>query len=225
MSNCRNFSLIVPVAGDNVENGLIPKVFTPDREGIMWCVKSIIGLNYQDFDNIYFAILNKHVELFDIDKLMQLQFKRLGLKNSKVVILDHPTNTQSETIVMTIEKENISGSVFIKDADSFFEAEVTPENNVAVYPLENLNLVDPQHKSYVAVDDMQHVTNIIEKKIVSNLFNAGGYGFENSNDFLESYYKYNKLGKIYISHLIYAMLLNGNIFYPIKVKNYADLNL
>ena len=225
MSNCGNFSLIVPAAGDNVENGLIPKVFTPDREGIMWCVKSIMGLNYQDFDNIYFAILNKHVELFDIDKLMQLQFKRLGLKNSKIVILDNPTNTQSETIAMTIEKENISGSVFIKDADSFFEAEVTPENNVAVYPLENLNLVDPQHKSYVAVDDMQHVTNIIEKKIVSNLFNAGGYGFENSNDFLESYYKYNKLGKIYISHLIYAMLLSGNIFYPIKVKNYADLNL
>ena len=170
MSNSKNFSLIVPAASDKgTEAGTMPHIFSTGRDGVLMCVKSVLGLNLEAFDSIYFTILRKHAEAFDTDSLLKLQFRRLGLGNVNIVILDEPTATQAETIVRTIEKEEITGSIFVKDADCFFRAEVFPENGVAVYPLEHLELVDPRHKSYVAVDDMQHVTNIIEKRVVSHL--------------------------------------------------------
>ncbi len=226
MSNSNKFSLIVPVAADKPEYaGCMPYMFAPDKDGTMLCVKSIMGLNLEVFDNIYFTILRKHAEAYDIDKLLELQFKRSGLGKARIVILDTPTATQAATIVETITKENIGGAIFIKDADGYFSAEIYPENGVAVYPLEQLDLVDPRNKSYVAVDDMQHITNIIEKRVVSHLFNAGGYCFENVSDFLEAYSRYNVLGHIYLSHLIYSLLLEGHTFRPIKVTEYSDWNI
>lgn len=226
MSNSKNFSLIVPAASDKGnESGAMPRIFSTGRDGVLMCVKSMLGLNLDAFDNIYFTILRKHAEAFDTDSLLRLQFRRLGLDNVHIVILDEPTATQAETIVRTIEKEEITGSIFVKDADCFFRAEVFPENGVAVYPLEHLELVDPRHKSYVAVDDMQHVTNIIEKRVVSHLFNAGGYCFEDVAKFLKAYDKYASLGHFYLSHLIYAMLLDGDLFRPIQVKEYNDWNI
>lgn len=226
MSNSKNFSLIVPAASDKgTEAGTMPHIFSTGRDGVLMCVKSVLGLNLEAFDSIYFTILRKHAEAFDIDSLLTLQFRRLGLGNVNILILDEPTATQAETIVRTIEKENITGAIFVKDADCFFRAEVYPENGVAVYPLEQLELVDPRHKSYVAVDDMQHVTNIIEKRVVSHLFNAGGYCFEDVAKFLKAYDKYASLGSVYLSHLIYAMLLDGELFRPIQVKEYNDWNI
>lgn len=226
MSNSQNFSLIIPAAADKAEyEKLLPKIFSPDKEGVMKCVKSILGLNLECFGNIYFTILRKHAERYDIDVLLDLQLRRLGLDKAKIVILDEHTSTQAETVAKTIEIEKIEGAIFIKDADSFFNAEIFPENGVAVYPLEKLELVDPRNKSYVSVDDMQHITNIIEKRVVSNLFSVGGYCFENVNDFLEVYRQHKDLGAIYLSHLIYSMLLNGNIFRPIRVSDYIDFNL
>lgn len=226
MSNSKNFSLIVPAASDKgTEASTMPRIFSTGRDGVLMCVKSVLGLNIEAFDNIYFTILRKHAEAFDIDSLLKLQFRRLGLGNVHIVILDKPTATQAETIVRTIEKENITGAIFVKDADCFFRAEVYPENGVAVYPLEQLELVDPRNKSYVAVDDMQHITNIIEKRVVSHLFNAGGYCFEDVANFLKAYDKYASLGAIYLSHLIYAMLLEGESFRPIQVKEYNDWNI
>ena len=188
-------------------------------------MKSILGLNLDIFDSIYFTILRKHAERYDLDVLLELQLRRLGLDKAKIVILDEPTSTQAETVAKTIEQEEIEGSIFIKDADSYFNAEIYPENGVAVYPLEKLKLVDPRNKSYVSVDDMQHITNIIEKRVVSNLFSVGGYCFENVNDFLEVYRQHKDLGQIYLSHLIYSMLLNGNLFRPIRVSAYNDWNI
>ncbi len=226
MSSSNKFSLIVPIAADKPEYaGNMPYMFAPDKDGTMLCVKAIMGLNFEVFDNIYFTILRKHAEAYDIDKLLELQFRRSRLDKARIVILDTPTATQAETIAETISKENIEGAIFIKDADGYFMAEIFPENGVAVYPLEELDLVDPRNKSYVAVDDMQHITNIIEKRIVSNLFNAGGYCFENVNDFLEAYNKYKTLGHIYLSHLIYSLLLDGHTFRPIKVTEYSDWNI
>lgn len=226
MSNSDKFSLIVPAAADKPEYaGKMPYMFAPDSDGVIFCVKAIMGLNLEAFDNIYFTILRKHAEAYDIDKLLELQFKRLGLEKAKIVVLDNPTSTQAETVVETIQRENITGSIFIKDADGYFSAEVFPENGVAVYPLEQLNLVNPRNKSYVAVDDMQHITNIIEKRIVSNLFNVGGYCFENVEDFLEVYSTHAELGHIYLSHLIYSMLLEGYTFRPVKVTEYNDWNI
>ena len=220
------FSLIVPVAADTAQSeNRIPRVFTPGDDGTLLCIKAITGLNLDVFDNIYFTILRKHAERYDVDSLLRLQFGRLGLEKAKIIILDEPTSSQAETVARTIEKADIDGAIFIKDADGCFEAEVYPENGVAVYPLERLDLVDPKNKSYVSVDDMQHITNIIEKRVVSHLFNAGGYCFENAAEFLDVFNQLKDHANLYLSHIIYYMLLERNLFRPIEISNYTDLNL
>ncbi len=220
------FSLIVPVAADTAQSeNRIPRVFTPGDDGTLLCIKAITGLNLDVFDNIYFTILRKHAERYDVDSLLRLQFDRLGLQKAEIIILDEPTSSQAETIARTIEKADIDGAIFIKDADGYFEADVYPENGVAVYPLERLDLVDPKNKSYVSVDDMQHITNIIEKRVVSHLFNAGGYCFEDASKFLDVYNQLKGYNPLYLSHIIYYMLLERNLFRPIHIHHYSDLNL
>lgn len=219
----KSFSLIVPIAADKpAYEHEMPYVFGLNKAGIMQCVNSILGLNLDAFDKIYFTILSKHEMEYKLKDLFALQFKRLKLENAKVVVLNESTSSQPETVYRTIEQESIEGSIFIKDADCSFTSEIEQRNSVAIYPLESLEWVNPQHKSYVAVDDMFYVTNIIEKKIVSHYFCAGGYCFETVEDFKETYDKVCNSHPLYISHLIYYMLLNKKIFRPILVKDYID---
>jgi tRNA A-37 threonylcarbamoyl transferase component Bud32 len=220
------FSLIVPVAADNAsQSNAMPYVFSLDQSGIMLCIRSIQGLNLETFDNIYFTILRKHAQLFCLDEMFKLQFKRLGLNNAHLVILDNPTKSQVETVQQTLTQEGIKGSIFVKDADGFFTGEVRRENGVAVFALENLEMVDPRHKSYVSLDDMYYVTNIIEKRIISHYFNVGGICLENTDTF-QYYYRHllemSDDGKMCMSHIVYAMLLDKLKFRPIMAKDYKD---
>lgn len=223
MTCSKKFNLIVPAAADKPEyEDLFPYIFLPAKDGVMICVKSILGLNLDAFDNIYFTILRKHAERHHIKELLELQFKSCGIGHVRIVILDEPTKNQAETIYQTIKQENITGSIFIKDADGSFEAHVEPHNGVAVYPLEKMEYIDPRNKSYVAVDDMHYITNIIEKRVVSHFFNAGGYCFQSAEDFCRFYSELASYQRLYLSHIIYAMLLHKKTFRPIIVKNYRD---
>lgn len=218
-----SFSLLIPAAANNQKDkGKMPFIFSLDHEGIMLCVCAIMGLPLHNFDAIYFTILKEHCEQYCLREMLELQFKRLCLKNAHVVVLDQPTSSQAETVYQTIREYNIKGSIFIKDADGFFTCEVYPKNSVTIYPLESLKRVNPQDKSYVAVDDMYYVTNIIEKKIISHYFNTGGYCFENVDDFCIYYLKLKDHEGLYLSHLIYSMLLDKYIFRPVLVKQYVD---
>lgn len=220
----KTFDLIVPAAADNVTDlNQMPFIFNLDKNGIMLCVKAVLGLNVEIFDNIYFTILRKHAEKFNVDEMMILQFKRLGLSNAQLLILDEPTASQSETVYKTIKKMRIQGSIFIKDADGYFCGTIRRENGIATYQLESMSLVNPQNKSYVAVDDMYCITNVIEKRIVSHWFNVGGSCFEDSELFCKVYEKLSKIQpNLYVSHIIYTLLLSKIKFRPIEVRDYVD---
>lgn len=215
-------TLIVPVAADKLEyaDGL-PYVFGLDKDGVMICIKSILGLNFSKFNNIYFTILKKHDTRFSLKDMMRLQFKLLGIPQAKVTILDKPTQDQAETIYMTILQENIRGGIFIKDADSYFQTDITEMKGVAIFPIEELEVLAPKDKSYVAVDDMYYITNIIEKSVVGHYISAGGYSMPVA-DFLECYHRLRKFGKLFLSHLIYAMLLEKKSYRPMMVSQYKD---
>lgn len=221
------FSLIVPVAGNKPEySSRLPLPFTYTGDGIMRCVKAISGMDLTNFTDILFVILREHDERYGLRGQLDLQFGRLGMSAARVCVLDEPTGSQPETIARVIEQEHISGPVFIKDADCYFAAtEVLRQNGIAIYPLEDLQLVDPQHKSYVAVDDMNYITNVIESRVVSRYFNAGGYCFEDAKEFCDYYARLEDYGHLYLSHIIYAMLLDGHIFRPIEISRYSDWTL
>lgn len=216
-------SLLVPVAADKPEyaNGL-PYVFGLDKDGVTICIKCIMGLDLTKFDNIYFTVLCKHDELFFIVDFLKLQFKRLGIKNAKVVVLNEPTRDQAESIYKTIQQEHIEGSIFIKDADCYFKTELNDANGVAIFPIEDLEILAPKDKSYVAVDDMYYITNIIEKAVVGHYISAGGYAIKNVESFNTYYNRLRDYGKLYLSHIIYAMLLDKKTCRPMIVEEYKD---
>lgn len=216
-------SLIVPVAADKLEySNRLPYVFALGEDGIIVCIKSILGLPLECFDTIYFTILRKHDERFYIADSLQMQFKRLGLQHVKIVILEEPTRDQVETVFTTIQQEQITGSLYIKDADSYFESDEAMQNGVAIYPIEELELLDPRDKSYVAVDDMYYITNIIEKSVIGHHISAGGYAFYDAAEFCAYYKTLRHYEHLYLSHIIYAMLLDKKTFRPFIVKNYKD---
>ena len=86
-------------------------------------------------------------------------------------------------------------------------------------------MVNPQHKSYVAVDDMLYITNTIEKRVIDHYFNAGGYCFEDAETFVSYYQRFAGQKGLYLSHIVYAMLLDGHIFRPFIAEDYKDLEL
>ena len=223
-----SFSLIVPAAANKLEyfggKQLMPKVFRLNEYGVSLCVAAVMELDHTVFDAIYFTVLKEHDMRFGIVDLLNAQLTHLGWYKAKVVILDEPTKSQAETVYKTICQENIDGSIFIKDADSAFNIDITLQNGIAVYPLEDLSSVNPQHKSYVAVDDMMYITNTIEKLVIDHYFNAEGYLFEDAATFEYYYNRFAEYSGLYLSHIVYAMLLDGHIFRPFVADKYSDFD-
>ena len=217
-------NLIVPIAADKPEyESHIPYVFRMDDSGTMYCLKAILGLELSAFENIYITILKKHDAKYGIAGMLHLQIERLQLKNVHICILEKPTRNQAETIYQTIKQEGIRDAIYIKDSDGYFKSEVVVQNGVAVCPIEQLPVLNPQHKSYVNVDNLFYITNIIEKRVVSHLINAGGYCFEDAEQFCRYYERLvEKNEKLYLSHIVYAMLLDKIDFRPTIVEDFED---
>lgn len=219
------FSLIIPIAAYRSEyEKSMPYVFSLNKDGYSLCVEAARRLNVSNFDAVYFTTLKEYDNKYCVSDFLRLQFKRLKWSNAKVVLLENRTSSQPETIYETIKLEDITGSIYIKDADCSFVSEVNPQNLIATYQLEKLQWVDPQNKSYVDVDDGYYVTNIIEKRIISHNFCAGGYSFENVDDFTHYYDMLKDEQGLYLSHIIYAMLLDSHIFRPEYVNDYKDFS-
>lgn len=221
-----SFSLIVPAAANKPEYAdHLPPIFHLNEKGVPRCVEAILGLDTSIFSSIYVTILRVHDDLYGVAAMLKFQLKRLGLDKAQIVILENPTSSQAATIYETVKAKEITGPIFIKDADCVFNAEILPINGVVVYPLEKLSRVNPQHKSYVAVDDMLYITNIIEKRIVDHYFNAGGYCFDDAETFCKYYQRFWGQSGLYLSHIVYAMLLDKYDFRPFIADCYQDLEL
>lgn len=218
-----SLSLIVPIAADKAEYAkTLPYVFNFADDGVSLCVKSVQGLDMEKFEHIYFVILSKFDAQYNLAELLQMQFRKLGMDKAKVIVLSRPTSSQAETVYQCIKAENIDGGIFVKDADSFFTCDFTANNGIAIFPLDQLDFVNPHNKSYVDVDDQFYITNIIEQKIISRYFNAGGYLFEDVNVFCEYFERLKHYQPLYMSHIVYAMLLDNISFRPFNVSNYQD---
>ena len=216
-------SLIVPLCADKPEYEYnLPYLFNFSPDGLSLCIKSVQGLSLDRFDAIYFTILEKWDDKYCLSDLLRLQFRKLNWTKAKVVVLDTPTSCQAETVYQTIKRENIEGCIFIKDADGYFTSDFTLCNSIAIYPLDRLEMVNPGNKSYVELDDQFYITNIIEKKIISRYFNAGAYIFEDSTVFCKYFEKLSCYKNLFMSHVVYFMLLDKILFRPFIVKYFED---
>lgn len=218
------FSLLIPVAGKSSRfPDMRPKWLLTMPDGKLMVEKSVEHIDLERFDRVIITCLREHLEKYASEELLALSFEAATGVVPEFVILDKPTSSQSETIYKTLNDANVEGGFFIKDCDNMFRAEPEPVNSVATINLSDVGLIDAKNKSYVELDSVGHVTNIIEKEVISNEFCCGGYGFENAEEFNRAFLEIGgRDEEIYVSHVIYHLLLGGADFRAVPCDSYVD---
>lgn len=220
----KRYSLIIPAAGKSSRfPHMRPKWMLTHPNGNLMVAEAIQGLNLSDFDKIYFVYLKEHEEKYSVrDGLLQ-QFGELGLSDKLTLVeLPEATRHQPETVAKAIEYAEIKGPFCVKDTDNYFVANAKPGNFVSTADLASLNEVNPGNKSYVKLDDKGSITQIVEKNIVSRFFCTGLYGFASGEEYMRYYRELAHNDDLYISHIIFKMLLAGHEFDALPVEHYVD---
>jgi hypothetical protein len=219
-------TLILPVAGRSSRYGLSrPKWLLTMPSGELMFEFSISKLDFQHFTKIIFICLEEHLKFISEEKIKILL--KEYCKNIEIVILSEPTKSQSETVFKALEFCNVSGPFFVKDCDNQFSFSFSGESQIATLLLSDETGTNATNKSYVDVDSFNNVKNIVEKRVISNQFCCGGYGFDSSQKFMDAFKdieeRNNGPDEIYLSHVIYELLLRGNQFKASMASSFIDL--
>lgn len=187
-------------------------------------------LNNKIFDKVIFICLEEHIEKYNLYEV----FKKLFSFDFQIIKIQKSIS-QPHTIIQGLEillKETSDFSFLIKDCDNTFDittfSEDTFYTNFICYGKIGIdfNNGDIENKSYITLNEFGFVNNIVEKKIISDSFCAGGYFFYSALEFKKTYSLLETLNLIsedtYISHIIYQMLLRNKDFVGVRIKNYVD---
>lgn len=220
-------NLIVPMGGKSSRfHGMRPKwMLTHPMTNRFMVTESILGINLDFFDSLYFIFLDEHDEKYQFLKGFKNELEECCLVNkSKFIFLKEQTSSQSETVYNAIKKDGIEGFIFIKDSDGYYECNIeSPTNQIAFFDLNDMDDINARTKSYIELDVNGIVTNIVEKKVISSTFSVGGYGFESASQFCETFDKIQDLeGECYVSNVIFEMILSGSKFEGLPTTNFKD---
>lgn len=213
-------NLILPIAGESSRYPKgTPKWFLKHPSGNSMLVESIRGIPLKDFDSVYIVGLNEHkmmITSMSLEMVNEYGFKPI------IVILGTKTSSQPETVYECIKQGKITGSILVKDCDGQFGYSPDWSNNhVAVADLHKVGKINAGNKSYVKIDRNNTLGNIVEKQVISNLFSVGGYYFVSASEYC-LYFEKLEEKSIYVSHVIYEMLLDKKVFFIEEVENYKD---
>lgn len=216
--------LIVPMAGRSSRfPNMKPKWMLTHPSGRFMAIEAISGLNLDDFSKIIFVCLKEHEQLHGFSQGFNEELHQMNvLEKTEIMYLDETTEHQSQTVELAINHFNISGPIFVKDSDNYFTATFTGSNSICYYDLNLSGLIKPKNKSYISFDDSGLINNIVEKQVISSQFCVGGYGFESANKFVENLKRINSTNEIYLSNVIFEMILSGTHFQGLEVADYSD---
>ena len=217
--------VIVPCAGRSSRYpDMPPKWMLPAWDGQPMIALAIQGLDVPRSD-VVVTVLREHVEAFDAENGLR---KALG-GEFRIVVLDAPTRSQSETVAKTLEALGGDEPFLVKDSDNTFRLAPVeqPNNYISVASLNDFDNINPRNKSYCRMDHEHLVLNIREKKVISDTFSVGGYYFSRPSEFLATYHRLMAAeqyarSEIYLSDVIGAMILDGHVFKGRMVEGYQD---
>jgi hypothetical protein len=219
-------TLILPVAGESSRfPNMRPKWLLTLPDGKLLFEYSLSGLQADLVERIVIVALKDHIEKYSSEKFIVDVLSKYCNKVD-IVKLDNPTKSQSQTVAEAIDQARVVGPIYIKDCDNYFETKIGSNNCISYCDLHDFDKVNAANKSYISVDEFGCVKNITEKKIISPYFCCGGYQFESAEEFLRGYNQVlddTNLKEIYVSHVIYQMVINGSIFYTNKADNFKDI--
>jgi 2-C-methyl-D-erythritol 4-phosphate cytidylyltransferase len=216
-------TLIIPAAGKSSRfPGLKPKWMLTHPTGKMMINAAISSFNLKNVKQVVVGVLDEHLKKYKIKLGLEKSFKDLGVP-VKLAILKNETLSQPETVCNIIELLNLTGPIFVKDADNQFSHTPGLGNYVTVADINKINVISkPASKSYVSYDENGILNNIVEKKIISEYYCTGGYSFSSANSFINTFKKIEN-ENLYVSHVIFEQMLNEDMNFTMsEVENVKD---
>lgn len=159
-------------------------------------------------DNIWVAVQLEHDQKFKVSATLD----RIYGDRVHVVHLDGITAGPAATAGIVLSGLNDT-PVFIKDCDSFFNCQLPAGNFICTHTgHSDLGM------SYVTVQD-SIVTDIAEKRVISDIACVGGYGFASSRQFVELIEQHTTDAEVFISDVVKQL----TDVRQCEVSNYQDL--
>lgn len=216
-------TLILPVAGRSSRfPGMRPKWLLTMPDGKLMLEKAAEKLDMSDYDRTVVVCLKEHLDNYLTPKSLDAILAGIGHSKVEICVLEQATSSQSETVAHALERANVDGAFFIKDCDNMFHFRWSGGNEIAALDLNSVGLIDAKNKSYLSADALGNVSNIVEKQVISNFFCCGGYGFSSAEIFLNHFRSIKSQQEVYISHVIYSMLMGEEAFKMKMADSYVD---
>jgi hypothetical protein len=224
-------TLIIPCAGKSSRfQGMQPKWLLKYPDGDLMVKKSIMGLPLHEFDRIIVTAVKEHVEKYDVERVLKESFGDFYFEKFELCILDEFTSCQSETVYQTIKKCNVTSSFAVKDSDNYIKMNLIDNEcfvagiDMQKFPKEIERL---SAKSFLMINDQGAITDIIEKKIVSQYISIGMYGFNDAALFCEAFEHLAQTrgikNEIFLSHVISYLIGTRKCIYSyIEADDYED---
>lgn len=216
--------LILPIAGSSSRfPDMRPKWMLTHPRGRMMITEAVSKLSLDRFDGVTVVGLETHEREHRFEHALRQEFSQLdGMPPVNVILLDSPTRSQPETVARGLIASGVKGPFYVKDSDNRFRDTPAPENSVTCLDLHSMSMVNASNKSYVAADEHGVIVNIVEKRIISSHFCVGGYGFLSAEDYLHQWELLKDQSNLYISHIVFGLMLAGSQFRMRIASDYDD---
>lgn len=189
-----------------------PKYLLPTKNGIILS-EILQNINDKNIMNFIIIINSEDKDYYqDINKINQ--DCNLGVK----ILITDDTRGQAHTAFKACNEINndlptffFNGDTIIMNRDLKLMANEMFNNDICGYI--DCFKSDSEHFSFVKIDELSYVIDIIEKEVISNLATTGLYGFKTAKLYSDYYNSMYFKKEEYISD-IYKKMLDNNL--PIK---------
>ena len=219
-------TILLPIAGRSTRfPGLRPKWMLAAPSGKLMLELSLDTIADWRDHRVVIGGLREHLQDMHGETAIR---KALG-ERVEIVTFDQPTSGPAETVSQMIRRATISGSMFVKDCDSWFRHDGNVFSDVVcLADLQRLpNARNVAGKSFIKVNEHGIVESIVEKQVSSNLISVGGYGFHDTSIYLHAYEGVNAnstgQGEVFLSHVIVEAMRQGAIFRGVPTTDYEDV--
>lgn len=182
------------------------------------------GLSGVDFERVLIVSLARFFDDLDVDSVANEIEQATGAP-VEFLLLEEPTRSMVETIARGIEHLGEDTAIVVKDVDNFvgYPSNSSPTGNFLVYEDLAVNpLIVAANKSFIEFDGFKNVSNIVEKRVISNFINTGLIGFSSSSDFIRAARFLSSTSESYVSDVLRYLMSNGSSFTAHQAGSYSD---
>ena len=221
-------TLVIPAAGQSKRYGLERPKFLlqhPNKGTMISAVIDGLG-NLKDLgiDSIRIISLSCFFEEISAEKLKNEIIEKFNLP-VEIDLLDNPTSSMVETLVISLSKIKTDCAIIIKDCDSLvsLNKENFLNSNFIIYAdLSKFPNVVAANKSFLSLGSKNELVGIVEKNIISSLINVGCIKINSISDFISCAMEIKQSKEIYVSDVIRVMIDKQYLFQGIETNTYED---